>query len=229
MKTINLLLPAITLLFIIGCSPLNNAKDFSYGLRQISMIDSKYNSTMGKYPGSLAQIDAMIKDYVDLKGIHLDKEQEQFSYVVEYKTLSLQSERLRILGDKYANSGSTKEGFACKLRPLIVESAMLRNQSAHKGYGATRVMNEFIDKYKNYAESAGLFARDVLFLNATYYQFAKDAKKDSGIINNFCPWNVTLGFYREEFGKETNLSKEFIKNVGYDDAVVIWKKLKGIG
>ncbi len=222
MKKIILL---VLLLIIAGCA---QQKDFSYGLREIEKINSKYNTTMPSYPASHEQIDSMLNDFSAIASLELDAGQESFDYVIKYRTLNLEAERLIINGNKYGNAGTTKYGFGCKQRPLIVESAMLRNSSALKGFEATSLLSQFIAEYPADANTAGLSSKDVLFLNATFYQIYNDAEKDSKVINNFCPKSRVLELYQEEFKKSTDYSEDYINNLDYETAAIIWKKLRGL-
>ena len=216
---------AFILFFIVGCS---QAKDFNYGIRQFNDINSKYNTTMETYPQHLKQIDSMSNDLKELKKIKLETGQEPFNYIIDYRLLNLEAEKLFIFGQKYGESGTTKNGFGCKSRPLVIESAELRNRSALKGFKAVDLLREFVSKYPKEASSAGLSFKNALFLNATFYQISKDAVGDSNIITYFCQENESLESYKREFRRETNSSEDFISNLTYEQAVPIWKKLNGI-
>ena len=214
----------VALILIVGCT---QAKDFKYGLEKINSLNSKYNTTMETYPRTILKIDSMAEEMNDLKKLQLESGNEQFNYVIDYRLLNLEAEKLYIESQKYGSAGTTKDGFACKPRPLIIESANLRNTSALKGFQAVELLGKFLMKYPDEAKSAGLSEKNALFLNATFYQISKDARRDSGIINQFCPENVTLEIYQQTFRKRTNLSEDFIKGLSYGDAVGIWKEMSG--
>ena len=216
----------LAVVFILGCA---QTKDFSYGLKQINSLNSKYNTTVETYPKSINGIDQMADEYNELRKMQLESVQEPFSYVIDYRLLNLDAEKLFIQSQKYGNAGTTKDGFGCKIRPLIIESADLRNKSAQKGFEAVNLLNEFVQKYPEESKSAGLTAKNALFLNATFYGISRGARGDSNTINHFCPANVTLELYREEFRKKTNLSEEKISNLSYEEAVPIWKIIRSIG
>ncbi len=216
----------IALLLIAGCI---QEKDFGYGVKQITKLNSKYNTTMETYPKTIAQIDSMLHDLGELKKIQLKRGNEPFNYVIDYRLLNLEAETLYISGQKYGSAGTTKDGFGCKSRPLIIESALLRNSSALKGFEAVDLLNEFASKYPEEAKLAGLSFKNALFLNATFYQVANDARRDSSTINHFCQANETLVLYKKEIKSKTNLSKEFVDNLSYEEAVPIWKKIRGFG
>lgn len=213
------------LFFIMSCT---QTKDFDYGVKQISKLNSRYNVTMETYPNNIKQINLMLNDFEELKKIQLEKNQEPFNYIINYKILNLEAEKLYIEGQKYGDAGTTKKGFGCKSRPLIIESVFLRNSSAMKGFEAVNLLWELVDKHPKEANLVNLSFKNALFLNATFYQISRDARRDSNIINHFCPANVTLELYQQEFRKKTNMSEDFINNLSYKEAVPIWKKVRGI-
>lgn len=226
MKKINLALVLIAAFaFIAGCA---QSKDFGYGLEQVNNVNSNYGTTMESYPKTIPQINSMLNEFAALRELKLEKGQEPFDYVVDYRTLNLEAEKFYIEGQKYGAAGTTKQGFGCKSRPLIIESVGFRNHSALKAFEAVELLREFSGQYPEDAAKAGLSAKNALFLNATFYQIQADARRDSNVINNFCPKNVTLELYREEFRKKTNFSEDFISSISYEEAAEAWKTLRGI-
>ena len=215
----------MALIFIAGCI---KTKDFGYGVEQLNSVNARYNTTMETYPTTIANLNLMMQDLTELRKMPLDTEIEPFNYLVDYRLLNIEAEKLYIEGQKYGGAGTTKDGFGCKSMPLIIESATLRNNSATKGFEAVELLREFICKYPEEALLVGLSEKNALFLNATFYEIAKQAKRDSNIIGNFCPKNETLELYRQEFRKKTNLSENLISNLSYEDAVPIWKKIRSI-
>ncbi|MBI2657528.1 hypothetical protein HYX08_02425 [Candidatus Woesearchaeota archaeon] len=215
----------ILLVFIFGCA---QANDFNYGLKQISSLNSKYNTTIETYPKTLDGISQMASEYDGLRKMQLESGQEPFNYLIDYRLLNLEAEKLFMQGQKYGNSGTTKYGFGCKIRPLIIESAELRNKSSNKGFEAVNILNDFVKKYPEESKTAGLAAKNALFLNASFYQVFRDARRDSSIINNFCPANVTLELYREEFRKSTNFTQDILDKLTYEEAAQIWKISRGL-
>lgn len=218
------------IMVLAGCSP---ARDFGYGLKEIDAINIKYNVTMSSSPVGMQRIDSMIADLDKIKGLELGAGKEPFIYLIEIRLLNLKAEKLYIESQKYGASGTTKNGFGCKIRPLIIESASLRNQSALKGFEAAGLLEEFVGKHPEDAALAGFSFKSVLFLNATFYEIYREAGADSSTINKFCPANVTLDIYKQNFRKRgfierNNLSEDYINGLGYDEAVRIWKKDVGI-
>lgn len=203
-------------------------KDFNYGVKELNKINAKYNTTMETYPKTIEEINSMSSDLAELKKLQLESGQEPLNYVIDYQLLNLEAEKLFIEGQKYGEAGTTKDGFGCKQRPLIIQSASLRNSSALKGFEAVNLLREFVDKYPNEANSVGLSAKNALFLNATFYKISREARTDSNTINHFCPQNETLVLYKKELKSKTNLSIDFINNLTYEQTVPIWKKIRGI-
>ncbi len=212
----------VLMALLAGCAQ----QDFEYGLEKLNEVNSRYNTTIETYPKSAAQIELMMKDLDNLKNLQLQNGQKSFDYLIRYRILNLEAERLFMESQKHGFYDLAKTGFGCKPRPLVIESAALRNQSAQKGFEAVSMLREFIDEDPEDAKAAGLSHKNVLFLNASFYDVSRIARSDSNIINRFCPQNVTLELYREEFKKRTNLSEEYINNLTYDKAVVIWKKIR---
>lgn len=222
---INISFLIVILLFVAGCS---ESRDFNYGIGIINNINSEYNTTMEDYPDNLKDINSMLDDYKELKNIQLSAGQEPLNYILDYRILNLEAEKLFIEGQKYGNAGTTKLGFGCKQRPLVIESVSLRNSSALKGFEAVNLLNEFIAKYPDESKSAGLSPKNALFLNATFHQISEDARKDSNVINSFCKISRVLELYQEEFRKKTSLIEDYISSLDYEQAVKIWKESRGI-
>ena len=102
-------------------------------------------------------------------------------------------------------------------------------QTALDGFEAVDSSREFVAEYQKEAEIAGISLKSALFLNATFYQISADARKDSNIINNFCPMNETLEIYKQSFRKPSfvekyNFSEDYINSLTYEEAVKIYKK-----
>ena len=212
------------LLLIAGCS---QAKDFSYGISRMEEINSKYNATFDSYPADAGKINLMIDSYKELKNLNLGKDQESFNLFVDYQILNLEAEKYFIKSLKYGDVGTTKYGFSCRSRPIIIETAASKNASAAVGFEAVSKLKDFIEKYPEKANSLNLSQKNVVFLNSTYYELSKDANTDSDTINGFCPEDIALESYKSWFRKNTDLSDEYINKLDYNTAVSIWKKEVG--
>lgn len=195
---------------------------------ELNGINNKFQTTMDTYPGNAGQIGLMINDLNELKKISLSRQQETFNYAIDYRLLNLEAEKLYIESQSYHPGNLKKTGFGCKTRPLVIQSVQLRNESSSKAFRAVSLLREFVAKYPDEAGMANLSDKNALFLNATFYEIQRIAISDSNIINRFCPANETLELYKEEFRKKTNLSEDFISNITYDKAVILWKEIRGI-
>lgn len=219
------ILLVVLLVLLAGCA---KAKDFSYGLSQMDAVNLKYGITPNSYPADVNQINVIMNSYKGLKELRLDKDQEAFNDFVDYRLLAFGSDKQFISSLKYGDSGTTKNGFGCKRRPLIIETVKLKNESALKGFESVSKLKEFMDKYPQHSKLANVSYIDIMFLNASFYELSKDANRDSGTINYFCPENVTLEIYRQGFRKIENLSEEYISSLTYEQAVKLWKQTNGI-
>lgn len=222
MKKILLL---VLLALLAGCA---GTKDFSYGLGQMNAVNSKYNITYDSYPADVNQINMIIGSYKELKSLKLDEDYNVFNEFIEYQTLNLEAEKQFVNSLKYGDAGTTKKGFGCKMRPLIIETVKFKNESALKGFEAVSRLKDFVDRYPEKAALISLSQKNVIFLNATYYELSKDANTDSSVINSFCPENVTLEIYKEGFKRTENLSDEYINGLDYGQAVKLWKQINKI-
>lgn len=212
---------ALLILIIAGCS---QARDFSYGIDQVNKVNSGHNISFDYYTGDEDKLDAIGNSYRELKDTKLNSDQDAFSGFMDYLILDLESKKNFVKSLRYGDVGTTKMGFACKSRPFILETAAFKNQSAIDGFNSMTKLKGFIDSYPKQAGMLNLSQKDIVFRNATYYQLAEDAEVDSGVINEFCPENITLEAYKMYFRKETDLSDEYINNLDYNTAVSLYKK-----
>lgn len=211
------------LLFIAGCS---QQKDFGYGIKQINNINQKHNLPMDTYPNDMKQIELMHNEFIELKKIQLDRGAEPFNDVIDYELLNLEAQKLYINSQKYGKASTTKYGFGCKMRPLVMESVYLRNASALKAFESVDLLSSFFNKYPGESAAANLSRKNALFLNATFYRISNEASGDSNVMNYFCPENVTLDIYKKAFKKDTDLNKDYIDTLTYEESVRIWKHLE---
>ena len=224
-RLILLSLLLILLSLIAGCI---QSKSFSYGLNQIELVNSRYNITFDSYPGNINQLSSAIGAYRELKNIKLDKDNEAFALFLDYQLLSLESDLQFVNSLKYGDYGTTKKGFGCKMRPLVIETAKFRNDSANLGFEAAGKLKEFIDLYPKKSKLVSLSQKNIVFLNASFYEMSKDADSDSSTINGSCPENLTLEIYKRQFKRDTNLSDEYINSLNYIQAVKLWKQIESI-
>ncbi len=219
------ILLVVLLVLLAGCA---KTKDFSYGLSQMNAVNSKYSITPNSYPADVNKIDIIMNSYKELKSLRLDKDQEAFNELVDYRLLTFGSDKQFVNSLKYGDAGTTKKGFGCKIRPLIIETVKFKNESAVKGFEAISKLKDFVDKYPQNSKLANLSQKDVIFLNASFYELSKEANTDSGTINYFCPENITLELYKEGFKRTENLSDGYINSLTYEQAVKLWKQVNEI-
>ena len=221
----NLCVIIALLLFVVGCS---KPMDFNYALGRINEVNGKYGTDLQSYPAEANKIDSLVDELSGLKKEKLSGGQEAFDVLVDYRILNLEAEKLYLESQKYGNAGGTKNGFGCKRRPLILESASLRNMSSLKGFEAAKKLSTLVKDYPKEAAIANLSSKNVLFFNATFYDIANEAESDSNIINSFCPENITLDLYKDEFRRNKNLSEGYISKLSYQQAASEWKHERGI-
>lgn len=214
----------LLLVLLAGCVQ----QGFEYGLVKVNEINSRYNTTIETYPASTDKISLMIGELEGLKNLQLQSGQKSFDYLVRYRILNLEAERLFKESQKHGFYDLARTGFGCKSRPLILESAALRNQSAQRGFEAAGLLMELINQYPKDAKAAGLSNKNAMFLNASFHEVSRIAGSDSSIISRFCPKNETLELYKEELRKRTDLGEDYINNLDYETAVEIWKKVRGM-
>ena len=130
-------------LLLISCTRPMNFKD---GLLEFNSIMQKHSSTFDKLPNATKELETL---KFELKAINQDLTtgKEPFKYLIDYTKLLLESEELKIRGESYGSIGKASDGFGCKQRPLIMESATFRNNSAQKGFESLKVLQDFQEKY----------------------------------------------------------------------------------
>ena len=229
MKKLIYIIYIICLLLAAGCATKNQTTDFSYGNGKLNEINNRYGTDMQSYPANLSKIDLMTGEIAKIQNIKLDNGDKPFGLLVSFRIFSLEAHKLYLLSQKYGDWGTTVNGFGCKRRPLIIESASLRRKSSSKGFNAAEELERFVKDYPKEASLANMSAKNVLFFNATFYEISNGAEADINNINYFCPENVTLDLYREDFRKNTNFSEDYINSLNYDKAVVIWEREIGAG
>jgi hypothetical protein len=105
---------------------------------------------------------------------------------LDYRIKSLEANIINLEGWKHGKKASVRDGFGCKSLPIIVNSSILRNASAQKGYRAVEVLQEFVDKYPEEATLINITQRDVVFSNFYYYEVEREARMDRKIVEHFC-------------------------------------------
>jgi len=221
MKSAKLAIAFLLASFIlISCAPV---KDYNYAMSEFNRTMGKYNSTLENLPDTTKEMESLQNEIKSMQ-LGLDRDADAFKHLVDYTVLVLEAEESKIRGESYGTIGTVSDGFGCKQRPLIYESADFRNKSAQKGFESLALLKEFLENYPNEAKSAGLGNRTIIFRNGDYAKLANEAKSDKSTVNKLCPINKTLEIYKTGFKKTLNMTDEEIGKLTYEQAVEIYKQ-----
>lgn len=172
----------VILIFLYGCA--GPKLDFNSGLDKIKELDKTYDTDIKSPPDNIPDTEALLNDLNELKK---SSASDALNMLIEFRTNFLEAERLNALGWQWGNSGTTEFGFGCiKGYPKVMDSTELRISAAEKGSVAVGILKDFIEGYPNEAKSLGLSQKDVLLLNAEYFQIKEKAEKDRRLIQVAC-------------------------------------------
>lgn len=167
-----------------GCAS-SSELTFEKGVEKIEEIDKKYNTTIKSPPDSIPEIQSLIAQLVGFEAVN--DIPESLSYLLDFRIKFLEAEMLNAQGWQWGRGSTTEWGFGCKKGyERITNSSKLRNASSLKGYEAIDVLKEFIDKFPDEAKSLNLGQKDVLVLNAEYFQIEEKAVKDARVVWKMC-------------------------------------------
>ena len=197
MKAINILAVFI-LLLLAGCS--TEITSFERGVGEMKKVNERYGTDFKTLP---AEIEKAVLMRNDLKVIEEKSSNapESFKLFFDYRMKTLESDIINLEAWKYGMKASVRDGFGCKSLPIVVNSSILRNASAQRGYESLEVLQEFIDNYPEEAMSINMTQRDVVFSNAFYYEVQREAGRDRRIIEHFCghKYDLTTLEMKEEY------------------------------
>lgn len=200
-----LMIFGIALFLIVGCAPSSKTITFEQGIKRINEIDAKFGADIKTSPNSTEKINELLTQVTGFAALN-ENMPKPLEYLLDFRIKTLEAEKLHIKGWQWGRASTTDWGFGCrKGYPIITESARLRNSSAQKGYEAVNALQLFINEFPDEAESVNLTQKDVLFLNAAYYQIEKKAMRDDSIVRNLCKSSI------EEFNL-TDISLTDTKN-----------------
>ncbi|MBL7055159.1 hypothetical protein ISS05_05370 [Candidatus Woesearchaeota archaeon] len=180
---INYCLTLLVLLLVVGCS--TEIISFNGGINQVDKISKKYSVDLKTMPGTIENAVLMRNELKEVIEMSVNAP-ESFKLFSDYNMKSLEANIIHLKAWEQGVKASTREGFGCKSLPVIVNSSILRNISAQKGYETLEILQEFIDKYPKEAASINITQRDVVFSNLYYYEVELEAGKDRGVIEHFC-------------------------------------------
>ncbi|MEK6950062.1 MAG: hypothetical protein AABX34_07610 [Nanoarchaeota archaeon] len=168
---------------LLGCAD-SDAVTFKDGIKKINKFDQKYNSTVKSPPSNARDIDGLLSQLVGFKAAN--KLSKPLNGLVDFRIIFLEAEKLNAEGWQWGKGSTTDYGFGCKGYGRIKGSSKLRNASAQKGYEAVDMLEKFIEEFPKESKIAGLTQKDVLILNAMYFQIEEKASKDARIVESFC-------------------------------------------
>lgn len=197
MKT-NYILALFILLLIIGCT--SEITSFKSGVNKVDKINKKYGVDFKSMPATIENAVLMRNDLKGITGMSVNAP-ESFNLFLNYRMKSLEANIISLEAWKHGMKATTRDGFGCKSLPIIVDSSILRNISAQRGYGTVEILQEFVDKYPEEAMSINITQRDVVFSNAFYYTVENEAGRDRRVIEHFCghKYNLTTLEMKEEY------------------------------
>jgi len=185
MKKIMIFGIVLLLIALYGCNS-SETLTFKDGVTRINKIDENFGATMKTPPNSTEKINGLLTQITGFAAANENMPQS-LSYVIDFKIKSLEAELLHIEGWHWGRGSTTDWGFGCRRGSArILNSSKIRNSSAQKGYESLEALKLFVYEFPDKAESLNLSQKDVLFLNAAYYQVEKKAKRDASIIKSLC-------------------------------------------
>jgi hypothetical protein len=176
---------------IAGCVSVQKTLTFEQGTKRISEIDKGFGSDLKKVPNSTEDINNLVAQLTGFAAVNSDMP-ESLDALIDFRIKSLEAELLHIEGWQWGKASTTDYGFGCKGTGMILNSSRIRNASAQKGYEAVSTLQLFIDKFPEEAKSLNLTQKDVIFLNAAYYEVEKKAGRDAAIITSLCKDKVNI-------------------------------------
>ncbi len=183
MKRITLIALIAILAFAYGCAS-GSEMGFNDGIKKLEQFDKQHNSSIKTPPASVTEIDELRAQLAGFKAAN--KLSSPLNSLVDFRIAFLEAEKLNVEGWQWGKSSTTDYGFGCKGYARIKESSMLRNASAQKGYEAVDMLEKFIKGFPRESKIAGVAQKDVLVLNAMYFQIEEKAAKDARLVENLC-------------------------------------------
>lgn len=164
--------------------------DFTKNLEELNEINKKYNSNIYKFPSSIEEDELLLEELNNIKDNFDKKTSEPSELLFDFRIKLVESDVFFKEGWKYGRGSSLKYGFGCrKGLPRLRDATFNRNMSSQIGYEAVTIMNKLIEKYPKQAEIANVTYKNLLFLNASFYQEEKNSNRDRRIIERACVKN----------------------------------------
>ncbi|MAH33454.1 hypothetical protein CL615_03600 [archaeon] len=181
-KIIFILMLALVALYGCTSSPIT----FEQGVKKINKLDKQYDADIKTPPNSTENINGLLGQLVGFKALN-ENIPQSLEYLLDFKIKTLEAEKLHIEGWQWGKGSTTDYGFGCrKGYARIINSSKIRNASAQKGYEAINSLQMLIDEFPDKTKSLNLLQKDILFLNAAYFQIENKAAKDARLITSAC-------------------------------------------
>ncbi len=196
MKLIHLIAILLAaLLMMAGCAQ-QQVTSYDKGITQMSKLQEKYGADFQNaplkeaIPSLIAELQAFQRKIVE--NVEND-DTAPLLLVVEYRLLSLESDRLLLEGFKWGDASTTELGFGCrKGSERILNSSALRIMAASKGMESVGPLRGLIEGYPDKAVALNLSQRTVLSLTTTYAVVEKQALGDKGNVEGFCKDSIVV-------------------------------------
>ncbi len=174
----------LALIIAYGCA--SSQLTFKQGAKKINKLDEQYDADIKTPPNSTEKIDGLMAQLTGFRALNENMPQS-LEYLLDFKIKTLEAEKLHIEGWQWGKGSTTDYGFGCKKGyARVINSSGIRNASAQKGYEALNSLQLLIDEFPDKAKSLNLLQKDILFLNAAYYQIENKAVRDAKIITSAC-------------------------------------------
>jgi hypothetical protein len=215
----------VLLVMVAGCTPV---QDFSSGAEKILEIHDNNNSSLTKYSEDKNAVDGIYKEMELLDELELQQDQAAFELLLDYQLNFLEAESIFLESQKHGELASTSNGFSCKPRVLIIDSALMRNEASFMAEKAITSLKALLENYPEQAAAVNLSESDLSDLSIVFDAIKRSAQEDVSTIDKFCPIERSLELYKEEIVKKRkDLSEDYINNLTYAEAAEIWKEIKG--
>lgn len=185
------------LIFIAGCN--SSLSNFKEGYKEIKAVDEAYAVSLSEYPINFADINLttpidmetatmMQKDFTGLKGKFENQKNRNGALLayLDFRIKFLDAEIYYKSKLLIGAEGEIKDGFGCKHKPTIIESADYANMSAHSGYTAVFYLDKFLEEYPREASLAEVSGTWPMLMNTSFHQIEKDAISAKSLINKVC-------------------------------------------
>jgi len=174
------------IVILYGCTPKTESITYDEGVDKINEFNENFDVNMKTYPKLVEDINLLIAQITGFAVVN-ENSPKSLKYLIDYRINSLEAEKLFLEGWQWGRGSTTDWGFGCNRGfSRIINSTILRNNSAQKGYEAIDTLKLFIDEFPEDAMALNLTQKDVLFQNAEYFKSEEKARRDAIIVTSLC-------------------------------------------